>query len=145
MMLDVLEAQVRRRLEGRSDLSPEALRFRQIAKEIGLISSLPLRDEQRTVRFALRTVTFRCVISVDQWPEPSLSPAVATGLDRLPEPAKSFAKALPANCSALATMSAAAAMIGDPAALVHLAEIDAQAGFDRAAPTNDVTMQVTFP
>jgi hypothetical protein len=145
MLLDVLEGQVRRALEGRADLTPEAAAFRTIAKEIQQINSLPMRDQERTVRFAVRSVTFRCVIASDQWPAPSLTPATLTGLDRLPEPARTFAKGLPAGSSALATMTAAAAMIANPATLVKLAAIDAQAGFDRDTPTNDVTMQVTFP
>jgi hypothetical protein len=145
-LLDLLEATVRRRLEARHDFDAQTELFRRVCKEIRQISSVPQRDSTRTVRLAARTVTFRCVVAADRWPDPALAPQAASGLDRLPEPLRAVALAMPAGSSARAVCERLASLLADPAALTPLALIDLGIGLDRLpdAKTVDQRAKVTF-
>lgn len=145
-LLDLLEATVRRRLEAVYDASPEGQRFRAIAAGFAHVESVPARDDSRTVRLAARTLTFHTKIKMDGWPDPSLNPATPTGLDALPEPLRSLAKALPASSPALETCASIAALLANPAALTPLSTIVVSTNADRSSPPSpaDVTAQVNF-
>lgn len=99
-MLDLLESTVRRRLEGRVDVDTWTQLFRKVAWEIQHVESLPMRDSSRSVRLAGRTIIFKVKVPTDNWPDPTTSASTATGFDRLPEPIKTVAKAVPSTSSA---------------------------------------------
>jgi len=145
-LLDLLEATVRRRLEGRFDFDAQTELFRKVCKQIPHIGSVPQRDSSRTVRLAARTVVFRCVVPADKWPAPSLTPAAATGLDRLPEPLRTVAYGLPAGSSGRALCTRIATWLVDPAALTPLLLAELNLGLDRLpnATTVDQRAEVQF-
>ena len=88
--LDMLEAGISRALlKGSSGTL-----FRSLTKsKVPTTSSAPQRSSEEAVRIAMRTIVWRCQIPDDCFDE---TPSVlASGLDRLPEPLRSIAKALP--------------------------------------------------
>jgi hypothetical protein len=119
-LLDLLEATVRRRLEGRYDVDAATQLFRKVAWDIHHVESVPMRDATKTVRLAGRTLTFRVKIPTDRWAEPSVTPAAPTGLDRLPEPLRTVALAVPETSSARAACDQVADLLGEPDALAAL-------------------------
>lgn len=116
-ILDMLEAQIRYIFD-RKNGAPSAALFHAVAAETRSIHSDPQRAADRTLRLALRTIKYHIKVAADQWPEPG-APA-AEGLDRLPEPLRTVAKALPAGssgrllCAQLADMAPGAAPLGVP-------------------------------
>lgn len=119
-LLDLLEATVRRRLEGRADAHPTTQTFRMVAMEIQHVETVPMRDATNSVRLAGRTITLRVKVPCDAWPEPSLAPAAATGLERLPNPLRLVASRLPATSSGRKVCDQLAALLAQPDALVEL-------------------------
>ena len=89
--LDLLEAAVRRRFLGR-DPDAAATLWRKVAWECRHVESSPMRNAERSVRVAARTITFRVKVKSDDW-----SALGASGMDRLPEPLRTVANALPAG------------------------------------------------
>ena len=145
-LLDLLEATVRRRLDGVFDVDAQTQLFRKVCGGFKHVHSIPARDDTRTVRFAARTLTFEAKVVMDQWPAPSLSPSSPTGFDALPEPLKSVAKALPSSSPGFAICTLLAGAIVRPAALTPLSTISIGMDEDRTAkqtPT-DITAAANF-
>ena len=141
-LLDLLEAQVTRRLRGEVDVDADTLRFRMVAKEIGHINSVPQRDETRTQRLAARTVIFSCCIPADVWPQPG----VAAGVPRLPKPLSDVYASLPAGSSARAAAGLVAGLLADVAPNIPLLGIDLEAALERATGADpDVSFSAEFP
>ena len=146
MMLDVLESQVVRRLEGRSDFDADTELFRKVAKSIRHIHSVPQRDSTRTVRLAARTLTFKVSIAKEKWPDQTLTRATLSGFAILPEPLSTVANALPAGSSGALACQDAAQMLANPAALTKLSLIDVKEAVGRTptATDFDVETQISF-
>ena len=141
-LLDLLEAQVTRRLRGEVDVDTDTLRFRAVAKEIGAITSVPQRDETRTERLAARTLVFSCRIPADAWP----AQGALAGVARLPEPLASVYAGLPAGSSARAAAGLVAGLLADVAPKIPLLGIDLDAALERAAGADpDVSFSADFP
>lgn len=133
-LLDLLEAQVRRALDPHSTEQSSAL-FRRTVVEVRDIESTPLRDAERTVRLAQRTLTFTLRVRETTWPAPD---SIATGLEGLPEPLRTVALALPAGSSARLMCEAMAPLVAAPTPLTPLETIAIYAAVDGTdAPTAD--------
>ncbi len=132
-LLDLLEAEVRRALDHREMREGWEL-LSKAAWEVRAVQSVPLRDADRTTRLAQRSLQMVAQIPNDAWPDPGR--ARGTGLDALPEPLRSVAKALPAGSPHLAICNTVAARIAAPAALTPMEGVTIYANIDRdAMPT----------
>jgi hypothetical protein len=134
-LLDVLEAQVRNVLDPQG-YAPTAATYRQVARELHHVHSVPQRDADKVARIAARTVKFRLRIPATGWPlQPSTPPA--SGLGLLPQPLQGVAQALNPASSGGLLCAAIATMIAQPAALVPLTDIRILSTVDRGvAPTD---------
>lgn len=144
IQLDFLEAQVWRTLS--AGTSPMAIAFRRTGKPMAYESHRAASDEHGN-RAAARTLTFKCRLSKDDCP----APHGATGLDALPDPLRTVAKALPPGsyaadaCAGIAAALAAEAIGADPVpplAGIGLAFDFAPAGTGDGAA--DVTADLTL-
>lgn len=133
-LLDVLESEVRRVFDQR-EMRGGADSLRLSAWDVTAVQSVPLRDADRTTRFAQRSLQLAVHIPNDAWPDPGAPRG--TGLDALPEPLRSVAKALPEGSPHKAICTLIAARVAGPATLTPMQGLDLYANVDRvAAPTD---------
>lgn len=133
-VLDVHEALIRRVFDKRA-ANPDGLFFK-VAMDVQSIESDPLRDADKTTRLALRTIRFECKVKAEAWPEPSLAPIGLMGFDRLPEPLRTVANALPAG-AARTLCASLAPLMPDAFGLSELTSIDIYAALNRHPTTAD--------
>jgi hypothetical protein len=112
-LLDLLEAQAVYLLNPKN-MAPTALVYSKVAWEIHSVHSDPQRAADRAVRLAARTVKLHIKVKKEEWTPFPVSPA-PTGLDRLPEPMRSVAYAMPAGSSAAALCATLADYAPQPA------------------------------
>mgnify|MGYP000844802225 CR=1 FL=1 len=135
-LLDLLEAEVRRALDLR-----EMRAGSDLLNAVGWfpvsMQSIPLRDADRTVRLAQRSLQIAAQIHGDCWPEPG--EARGSGLDALPEPLRAVAKALPVASPHRAIAETFAARIAAPTTLLAHQGLTIRANIDRGEtmPTDD--------
>lgn len=123
--LDMLEEQIRERLNEARRSKPLC----DILQLIGEIESKPWRDADLDTRLSARRVEFDCEIAArGPWPA-----AGAAGLDRLPNPLRDVAAALPAESYGAQVATIVAAALGTPAVLTTLAELRLAANMARVA------------
>lgn len=133
-LLDLLEAEVRRALDPR-EMRPASALLSQVLWETTAAQSVPLRDADRTTRFAQRSLQLAVQIPNDAWPDPGAPRG--TGLDALPEPLRGVARALPEGSPHKAICALVAARVAGPAALTPMQGLTVYANVDRAtAPTD---------
>lgn len=135
-LIDLLDAQVRRVLI-KDNRVPSAELYRKVAMETRQVHSDPQRASDRTLRLGLRTTKFHVKCKKEVWPVYAASPA-PTGLDRVPEPLRSVALALPAGSSGrtlVENMVGYIAPAPTPPTPGSLA-VDMKASLDGRAPTD---------
>ena len=146
-ILDVLEAQVMRRLVLKADCDDAKQLFHSIAIEVVALQSYPLRDNARSARLAGRTLSIKCRILPDDWPEASLTPVVREGFDLLPNPLQKVARFLPEQSSGYQLCKEIVPLIQGQGTLTGLAEASAFVGLNRVATANnnDAAVHIVFP
>lgn len=117
-LLDTLEAQAIYLLDPKN-MAPTAAIYSKVAWEIHSVHSDPQRAADRATRIAARTVKLHIKVKKEVWPPFPISPT-PTGLDRLPEPLRSVAYALPNGSSAAALCATLATYAPQPANPVPL-------------------------
>ncbi|CUT12537.1 hypothetical protein BF49_3617 [Bradyrhizobium sp.] len=128
--LDLLEFQVMRRLS--YDPAPLPVLFRKFVRIRKHECHRQVTDDTG-VKLACRLLTLTCEVNDDQVVIYNSSKTQPTGLDLLPEPLKSVAKALQAGSSELEVCNAIAAALDPALSAVPLKGLDIT--FDNKAPT----------
>jgi hypothetical protein len=140
MLLDLLEAAVRRLLDTRNEM-PSSAALARVAMEIRRVESQPQRADDKATRLAARTLKLHIKVKPDAWPTSPAVPA-PTGLTALPEPLRSVAAVLdPASDGGQACAAIAVLVPGAPPAPVALAGIGITTDVDRD-PENKFPTQV---
>ncbi|SHO65819.1 hypothetical protein SAMN02745172_02466 [Pseudoxanthobacter soli DSM 19599] len=135
-LLDLLDAQVRRALDPRSYTDAGAP-YRRVAMETRAIESVPLRDADGEVRLALRTIALTIRTHATAWPAPDFAGPAAEGLDRLPEPLRGVALALPPNSEAGTLCALIAGLVAPSPTLTPIEQMAGFVSLDPAAPPDD--------
>ncbi|TCR69695.1 hypothetical protein [Bosea sp. BK604] len=123
--LDMVEEQIRQVLQDARMSRPLCL----VLSHVSRVESRPWRDADLDTRLSARRVEFDChLINAERRPL-----AGQTGLDRLPEPLRSVALALPEGSYGRAACNVVAAALGSAAAFTALAELRLAANLKRGA------------
>lgn len=132
--LDVLEQQVEEALA--FSHSAASSLFRRLCRLVGVRSQRQVSDDAH-VKFAARQLTYSCSITRIDRPDLFRTPpdSAPTGLDRLPEPLRTVAKALPSGTAGADIVAGIAAAYA-PQTAPPLKGIDATLDTDRIDPNN---------
>lgn len=134
-LLDLLEAQVGRILipEHAAPGAAAAL-YRRVAREARSLGSSPLRAGQDGLRRCLRTISLHVQVAQDDWTGVA---AGAVGLDRLPQPLRAVAAALPPQSGAAQLCAGLAPLVAPPPAAEALDGVNLYAALGRPADRDD--------
>ena len=141
-LLDILEGQVRRVFDSRNYVASQNP-MGAIVLGVEKIQSVPFRDAENGIRLAQRSIRFSLRIMPDEWPDPNT--AQGSGLDALPEPLRSLAKALPAGSPHLAIAEQAAGLVPPAPEIAMLEAVDMFIAMDRVPTETDFDLRAKAP
>lgn len=127
-LLDLLEEQIKQRLDDARMISPLA----DVLAEILEVESLPYRDADTETRLSARRLELSCrVLRGERWPKSP--PSNPQPFDYLPEPMASVARALPPGSYGHKVATMLDSLIGSPATFPALNEMRLAANLVRGA------------